>query len=92
MLRRGDKCPICGRPIETGDPNKLIFLSAIGWYQTTIEAPNGSSDYCGGSDTGATNADKIRSLPDEELYAVFATSAKNWLKAPYTGRDNEKKS
>ena len=68
MLQTGDKCPICGQPIKTTDPNKLIFLSAIGWYQTTIEAPNGSSDYCGGNGgTDATNADKLRSLPEDDF-------------------------
>lgn len=38
MLQTGENCPICGRPILTEDPNKLIFLSAIGWYRGMKEA------------------------------------------------------
>ena len=74
---------------------------------------------CEKGSTGSTNADKLRSLPDEEIEAVFigcpgtefggvscyeidpdaeqheidcVTCTKNWLKAPYTGWNNEKKS
>lgn len=117
MLQTGDKCPICGQPIQTTDPNKLILISAIGWFKEQKDC--GTFDLCAGTDSGATNADKLRSLPDEEIEAVVIgcpgtefggvscyeidpdaeqheidcdTCTKNWLKAPYTGWNNEKKS
>ena len=65
MLQTGDKCPICGQPIQTTDPNKLILLSARAWWDG--QNTNGDGDLCGGGDSGATNADKLRSLPEEKL-------------------------
>ena len=29
MIRTGDPCPICGRPVATEDPEALACLSAI---------------------------------------------------------------
>lgn len=65
MLQTGDKCPICGQPIKTTDPNKLILLSAIGWFKEQNDC--GTFDLCAAGETGATNADKLRSLPEEKL-------------------------
>lgn len=65
MLQTGDTCPLCGRPIQTTDPNKLIFLSAMAWWDEQDTA--GDADLCGPSAEKSTNADKLRSLPDEEL-------------------------
>lgn len=65
MLQTGDDCPLCGRPIQTTDPNKLIFLSAMAWWDEQDTA--GDADLCGPSTANATNADKLRCLPDEEL-------------------------
>lgn len=68
MLQTGDKCPICGQPIKTTDPNKLILLSAIGWFKEQNDC--GTFDLCAAGDTGATNADKLRSLPEDDLLDV----------------------
>lgn len=69
MLQKGDKCPMCGRPIKTDDPNKLIVISAFGWIREQEEAGkwHPENSVCEDGSTGATNADKLRSLPDEEL-------------------------
>lgn len=29
LLKPGDSCPICGKPIKTGDPETLLFLSQL---------------------------------------------------------------
>lgn len=29
LLKPGDSCPICGRPIKTEDPEMLLFLSKL---------------------------------------------------------------
>ena len=114
MLQKGDKCPMCGRPIKTDDPNKLIVLSSINW----IMEQRGGGDVCedgyiGRTDcekgsTGSTNADKLRSLPDEELlYMIYCPweedpkpwckadcedCMKKWIKAPYSGWYEQEKS
>lgn len=69
MLQTGDRCPICGQPIQTKDPNKLIFLSAMGWWDE--QKTDGEADLCGPSSGTATNADKIRSLPDDDLAGML---------------------
>ena len=72
MLQTGDTCPICGLTIRTKDPNKLIFLSATAWYRELMDSEHGPANLCLGDEpTGATNADKLRSLPDEEIEAIF---------------------
>ena len=65
MLQTGDKCPICGQPIKTTDPNKLLLLSALAWWDE--QKTNGDGDLCDGGDSGATNADKLRSLPEDDF-------------------------
>ena len=69
MLQPGDPCPICGLPIKTTDPNKLIFLSAIAWWDE--QKTDGDADLCGPSSSKATNADKLRSLPEEDLADII---------------------
>lgn len=100
MLQTGDPCPICGQPIKTTDPNKLILLSAIGWFKEQNDC--GTFDLCAAGDTGATNADKLRSLPEDALADNMVGLCANfgiqehcqtsctkctqeWLAAPYTG-------
>ena len=100
MLQTGDKCPICGQPIKTTDPNKLILLSAIGWFKEQNDC--GTFDLCAAGNTGATNADKFRSLPEDALADDIGGPCANfgiqkycqpsckkctqeWLAAPYTG-------
>ncbi len=29
LLKTGDPCPICGKPIKTDDPETLLFLSKL---------------------------------------------------------------
>ena len=69
MLQTGDKCPICGQPIKTTDPNKLILLSALAWWDE--QKTNGDGNLCDGGDSGSTNADKLRSLPDDTLADII---------------------
>lgn len=64
MLQTGDACPICGQPIRTKDPNKLIFLSAMAWWAA---CPVGAGDLCDGDGAEAAPIDRIRSLPDAAL-------------------------
>lgn len=65
MLQTGDACPICGQPIRTKDPNKLIFLSAMAW----VGEQNVDCDpvLCEGDGAEAAPLDRIRSLPDAAL-------------------------
>lgn len=30
-LKPGDPCPCCGQPIQTSDPDRLLFLSWLAW-------------------------------------------------------------
>lgn len=116
MLQKGDKCPMCGKPIKTDDPNRLIAISAFGWIREQADAGkwNPENSICEDGSTGATNADKLRSLPEDEIskkirlgyrdlpcreagwecqnYENCNDCRLSWLKAPYTGWDNEKKS
>lgn len=32
LLKPGDPCPICGKPIKTEDPETLLFLSQLAEY------------------------------------------------------------
>lgn len=70
MLQTGDACPICGQPIRTKDPNKLIFLSAMAWWdEQNVDC---DPDLCDGIvSTRSTNVDKVRSLPDDELAGLL---------------------
>lgn len=33
LLKKGDPCPCCGRPIPTDDPERLLVLSWLAEYQ-----------------------------------------------------------
>ena len=32
LLKQGDPCPICGKPIKTEDPETLLLLSKLAEY------------------------------------------------------------
>lgn len=42
LLKAGDPCPICGKPIKTDDPETLLFLSKLGEFMQ--EARSNESD------------------------------------------------
>lgn len=89
MLQTGDKCPICGLPIKTTDPNKLILLSAIGWFKEQNDC--GTFDLCAAGNTGATNADKLRSLPDDTLADIIMCPGAEFGEAPCKEIDSDSK-
>lgn len=43
MLKTGDPCPCCGKPILTEDPDKLLALSLI---NKLLEEGNGEKSFC----------------------------------------------
>ena len=103
MLQCGDRCPICGQPIMTNDPEKLIFLSAMAWWARQGKR---GTNFCHGSG-GSTNLDKVRSLPDDALSPAIIcpmtafgkptcddpenqdciSCTQKWLGKPYRGWD-----
>lgn len=38
ILHRGDPCPCCGQPIQTEDPERLLFLSWLAEYSAIRDA------------------------------------------------------
>lgn len=44
MLKKGDTCPCCGKPIKTDDPRALMILTEIAEFLKEREGNNEGRD------------------------------------------------
>lgn len=44
LLKPGDPCPICGKPIKTEDPDTLLLLSKLAEYMKYMKEERDETD------------------------------------------------